>query len=469
MSRSAPQQRSVAIPGEIGPSAADSISAMPRVLMLARHFPPVGGAGVHRTVGSVRHLPEHGWDPVVVTAAAQHRSRWEPRDEELLERIPPDVPVHRVPGTGPAGSSRLDQLIGRPPAWIRTWMDESVRLGVEAGAGADLVYASCVPYESAVAGARMARALGKPWVADLEDPWALDEMRVALSRAHRALDLRQMRRALGTASAVIMAAPEAALRLRAAMPELASSVPVEGIPIGYEPSDFEVAPAAREDGVFRIVHTGSMHTDLGEHLRRTRTRQRLLGGVEPGLDVLTRSHVFLVEAIARAVAADPALDARIELHLAGELTPEDRAVADRHSFVRPHGLLAHRETVALMRSADLLFLPMHDLPAGTRAGLIPYKTYEYLAAGRPILAAVPDGDVRDMLAPLAQATVVRPSDVGGMTEAVRARHAAASAQPNGREPDAEPPQAYERARCVARIAAVLDSVVSAAGTPAVAA
>ena len=51
-----------------------------------------------------------------------------------------------------------------------------------------------------------------------------------------------------------------------------------------------------------------------------------------------------------------------------------------------------------MRSADLLFLPMHDLPPGARAGLIPYKTYEYLAAGRPILAAVPDGDVRDMLA-----------------------------------------------------------------------
>ena len=424
---------------------------------------------MHRTVGSVRHLREHGYEPVVVTAAAQHRSRWEPRDEELLERIPPDVPVHRVPGAGPAGSSRLDHLIGRPPAWIRTWMDESVRLGVEAGADADLVYASCVPYESAFAGARLARELGRPWVADLEDPWALDEMRVALSRVHRALDLRQMRRALATASAVVMAAPEAAERLRAAMPELAARIPVEAVPIGYEPSDFAVAPAAREDGVFRIVHTGSMHTDLGEHLRRTRTRQRLLGGVEPGLAVLTRSHVFLVAAIARAVAADRALEGRIELHLAGELTAQDRDVADRHRFVRAHGLLAHRETVALMRSADLLFLPMHDLPAGTRAGLVPYKTYEYLAAGRPILAAVPDGDVRDMLAPLAQATVVRPSDVGAMAEAVRARHAAASGRPDGREPDAEPPQAYERARSVARIAELLDSVLSAAGKPAVAA
>ena len=66
-----------------------------------------------------------------------------------------------------------------------------------------------------------------------------------------------------------------------------------------------------------------------------------------------------------------------------------------------------------MRSADLLFLPMHDLPEGTRAGLIPYKTYEYLGARRPILAAVPDGDVRDMLAPLERVWLVRPADVDG--------------------------------------------------------
>ena len=59
--------------------------------------------------------------------------------------------------------------------------------------------------------------------------------------------------------------------------------------------------------------------------------------------------------------------------------------------------IPHAGTIELMRSADLLFLPMHDLPPGRRAGLVPQKTYEYLAARRPILAAVPDGDARDLL------------------------------------------------------------------------
>jgi hypothetical protein len=421
---------------------------MSRVLMLARHFPPIGGAGVHRTIGSVRHLRVHGHYPVVVTGAAEHRDRWEPRDDELLASIPPDTPVHRVAPSSAGRTSRLRRLAGLPPEWVGAWVRDSVELGRTVGGDADVIYASCLPYETAFAGAELARALGRPWVADLEDPWALDEMRMYPTAVHRAFELRRMRRALATASAVIMAAPEAAERLRAAMPELARRVVVTGIPIGYEPSDFDVAADRRDDGAFRIVHTGSLHTELGQQLRRTRTRRRLLGGTVRGLDVLTRSHVFLLEAL----AGDPALRGRVELHLAGGLTRADREVAERYDFVRDHGLLGHRETVALMRSADLLFLPMHDLPPGVRAGLIPYKTYEYLAARRPILAAVPDGDVRDMLAPLPQASLVRPADVAGIAAAVRERLAAGPPQ------DTDPPPAYERARSVARIAEVLADV-----------
>jgi hypothetical protein len=421
---------------------------MSRVLMLARHFPPIGGAGVHRTIGSVRHLRTYGHYPVVVTGAAEHRDRWEPRDADLLASIPPDTPVHRVAGTPAGRGSRLRHLAGLPPEWVGSWVRDSVELGRTVGGDADIIYASCLPYETAFAGAQLARALGRPWIADLEDPWALDEMRMYPTGLHRELELRRMRRALATASAVVMAAPEAAERVRAAMPELARRVVVTGIPIGFEPSDFEVAADRADDGIFRIVHTGSMHTDLGQRLRRTRTRRRLLGGTVRGLDVLTRSHVFLLEAL----AGDSALRGRVEVHLAGGLTAADRAVADRYDFVHDHGLLPHRESVALMRSADLLFLPMHDLPPGVRAGLIPYKTYEYLAARRPILAAVPDGDVRDMLGPLPHVSLVRPADVDGIAAAARERIAA------GPQPDSEPPHAYERARTVARIADVLSDV-----------
>jgi glycosyltransferase involved in cell wall biosynthesis len=444
-----------------------TIIGVPRVLLLARSFPPIGGAGVQRTVGSVRHLRTAGWEPVLVTGPGDRRGRWEPHDDALLAHVPADVEVHRVPGPEPAGprgmAARLALLRPGPDRWVRWWIEESVRLGRRVGAGVDVVLTSCAPYETALAGARLAAELGTPWVADLEDAWALDEMRLYPTAAHRALDLRSMRRSLAGAAAIVTAAPEAAAAIRRAFPDLADR-PVTGVPIGFDPEDFAGAPPPRDDGVFRIVHTGSLHTDLGARLRGTRLRRRLLGGASPTVDILTRSHVVLLEAIASLLRAEPALRPRIELHLAGDMTHADRAAAEHHAFVHVAGQLTHREAVALMRTADLLFLPMHDLAPGTRARLIPYKTYEYLAARRPILAAVPDGDVRDMLAPLDGVTLVRPADADAMARAVRAAIARGPVRELRDGLDSPALRRFDRRRCVAEVAAVLDQVLTSRGS-----
>src|SRR5687768_1366285 len=78
-----------------------TIDVVPRVLLLARFFPPIGGAGVHRSVGSVRHLPAYGYEPLVVTGAGEQRGRWDAQDPELLERLPVEAEVHRLEGSEP--------------------------------------------------------------------------------------------------------------------------------------------------------------------------------------------------------------------------------------------------------------------------------------------------------------------------------------------------------------------------------
>ncbi|MCW3001748.1 MAG: glycosyltransferase family 4 protein [Conexibacter sp.] len=433
-----------------------------RVLMIARFLPPLGGAGVHRSLGSVRHLPEHGYDVRVITGAGVALDRWSPEDPGLAAGLPPGTEIHRLDGPEPADppwTRRAERLIGRQTPWIRWWLAGVVRRGLEVGADADLIYVSCAPYETAWAGARLAELLGKPWVADLEDPWALDEMRVHPTALQRRLDLSRMRRALSTASAVVVCAPEAAIRMRRALPGHAPDR-IAGIEIGFDGEAF-AAPAVPRPagGAFRIVHTGSMHTDLGQRHRRSRGWRRALGGLPMDVDILTRSHVFLLEAIDRLLADDPALRGRIELHLAGDLTAADRAANEGHAHVHTHGSLSHQDTAALMGSADLLFLPMQDLTPGRRAGLIPYKTFEYLAAERPILAAVPDGDVRDLLAPLAHASLVRPADVTGMAAAIRTwidRGPVATVDQGVGSPELA---GLERRRQVTRIARVLDDVL----------
>jgi glycosyltransferase involved in cell wall biosynthesis len=224
-----------------------------------------------------------------------------------------------------------------------------------------------------------------------------------------------MRRVLGSAAAVIMNTSEAAARVRSAFPELGNRV--HGIPMGFDPSDFEGPREATPDGIFRIVHTGTMYTEEGLRHRRTRRIRRLLGGMpNPTVDFLPRSHVYLLRALAVLEQRDASLVAPVEVHLAGAMTVGDREVAASSRRTVVHGFVSHADTMALVGSADLLFLPMHAMDG--RAGLVPTKTYEYLGSGRPILAAVPDGDARELMEACGTATAVYPDDVQGMARVI---------------------------------------------------
>ncbi len=218
-----------------------------------------------------------------------------------------------------------------------------------------------------------------------------------------------------------MNTPEASARLATAFPEFRRRR-VVSIPNGFDSEDFAQAAPQRHDGIFRIVHSGYLHTDQGLRQRRIGRFRELLGGMPvPGVDLLTRSHLYLLSAVDKLVRADPDLSGVIEVHLVGQLTQADRDIAAPYPFVRLHGYKSHSETVSLVQSADLLFLPMHDLPASVRAGLVPGKAYEYMGSGRPILAAVPDGDARDMLLAAGTASVCPPAAVECMIRAIRER------------------------------------------------
>src|SRR5262249_18422693 len=150
--------------------------------------------------------------------------RWTPTDDALHSDVPADIVVHRLAGPEPASSTgwrhRAERWLRLRDPWTRSWIEGSTQLGIEAAheANVDLVYAWMQPYPSAEAAAQIAEAIDKPWVADLGDPWALDEMMIYPTGLHRRLERRLMRRVLDSASAIVMSTPEAAKQLLAAFP-----------------------------------------------------------------------------------------------------------------------------------------------------------------------------------------------------------------------------------------------------------
>ncbi|HEV3403788.1 MAG TPA: hypothetical protein VG073_05830, partial [Gaiellaceae bacterium] len=158
------------------PLRSTSGSRMRRILFIAYHFPPIGYSGTQRSVKFVRYLPEHGFEPVVLTGPLHGGDI--PIDETLAHELAAGLLVLRARGPEPDARTgwpgRAERWFGLERPWSRWWVEAAVAAGREAAAGCDVIFATMSPFESAEVAARLALETGKPWVADLRDPWALD-------------------------------------------------------------------------------------------------------------------------------------------------------------------------------------------------------------------------------------------------------------------------------------------------------
>jgi glycosyltransferase involved in cell wall biosynthesis len=428
--------------------------------VIAYHFPPIGGAGVQNTLKLVRRLPTHGYRPIVLSGPGSAHGRWAPRDSSLESEIGEHTQVERLRMPEPPAPGRwrgrADRWLGVTSAWDRWWRSGIIEQGTKLSS-VELVYTSMSPFSSAGAAAELGSRLGAPWVAGLRDPWALDEMMVYPTGIHRRLERRRMRLALSSAAAVIMNTPEAARALAAAFPEFEDKT-VRVVTNGYDAADFRTTAAPRRDGRFRLTHTGYLHSDGGG----ASGLRSLLGGAMSHVDISTRSHRYLLEAVNKLLRAQPELANVLDVCFAGVLSDEDLRIIGTCSVARSLGYLPHAESVQLLRSSDLLFLPMQNLPSGRRATIVPGKTYEYLAAGVSILGAVPDGDARDFLEAAGNSLVCRPDDVEAIATAISVEVDRWRAGGTSPTPSAAFLERFERDRLASETAAVFDAVLAPA-------
>src|SRR5688500_7876120 len=140
-----------------------------RVLFLRYYFPPLGGAGVQRSVKFARYLPDFGYRPVVVTGPGTGGGRWAPTDESLATETAGVPDVLRIPTAAPGSSTgrrrRAERWLRVPSPFSRWWVEGAVAAG-SAARDIDVIYASMSPFETADAAARLAARLERPWVAD---------------------------------------------------------------------------------------------------------------------------------------------------------------------------------------------------------------------------------------------------------------------------------------------------------------
>lgn len=119
------------------------------------------------------------------------------------------------------------------------------------------------------------------------------------------------------------------------------------------------------------------------------------------VDASTRSAYYLIKAIGILKEKYGVTPAQIKIDLWGNIHPLNIEQARKEQvseFFEFGAYLPKAESLNKIKSADILFLPLEKSNTpGTGTLFIPGKLYEYLHAGKPILALCEPSDCRDIL------------------------------------------------------------------------
>jgi len=245
------------------------------------------------------------------------------------------------------------------------------------------------------------RLTGLPWVADFRDTWTYDPLDEALQTSAARLRLERALEAM-----VLRQADRVVAVTDVARNDFMSRFPREARKIRLIPNGFDAASQApgearseREDQRLCVVHTGSF--EYSHYLRSP-------GALLLALKAMQKDH--------------PGLRHRLCVHLIGALSPNEEsecAPLVRAGLIECVGPLSAQGAQEWQARADVLLLVDH--PRAVLASNVPGKCYEYLCAGKPILALVPEGAARSLILGLGAGLCAPPDDpqkVRGMLEEI---------------------------------------------------
>ncbi len=405
---------------------------MPTIVLIAYYFPPLGGVGSQRALSFARHLPALGHDVVVVTPrrGAYGLDPTLPADDAL-----PGVRVVRTGSFEPAviarkfrrgagsasaagdmvegaGDAGIGALVRRAlaatvyfPDHARGWVGPAARAAKRAAreTGAVAILSTSPPVSAHLAALKAARSLDLPAVLDFRDLWTAH--RADADRGPRAEAERRLEVDLLHDAAAVTTVSDACRKWLLSRYGSGAAKPFRVLRNAYEEADFAGPAPQRDEGVFRIVHAGTLY------------------GAKQDTTAFFR-------ALARVREAGAFGSRRVEVVLAGKVDSqamEAARAAGCGELVQLPGFVSHDESVRLMRAATVNLLLTWSEPGPVADGVCPGKMYEQMAAGRPVLAlALPTCEAVSLLDETGGAAVAHPDDETGIAAALT-RLAAADA------------------------------------------
>lgn len=337
---------------------------MPRVLLIAFHYPPMhGSSGLQRTYRFAHYLREFGWQPAVLTIdrRAYPATSTSCADLDGIE-VCPAVGLDAARQLSLFG--RYPGFIARPDRWVSWWVG-----GVFSGLRLirrfrpDVLWSTYPIATAHLIGHTLARRSGLPWVADFRDPMAHDGYPEDAATWQSFLRVEQKVFSTATAATFTTAGAEAFYRQRYP----ATGTQFHLIENGYDEDAFVAAerklPAGSSARSERIVllHSGIVYPQWRNPQLLFRAIRQLADAGHPAVQRLCVRF--------RAAAHDAFI---------AQLASEENVT----DFIELLPDVDYIEALTEMMSVDGLLL----LQNAECNAQVPAKFYEYLRAGKPILA-----------------------------------------------------------------------------------
>jgi glycosyltransferase involved in cell wall biosynthesis len=368
------------------------------VLIISYWFAPSPAVGAKRFSFLAREFARQGYDVHVITHETRDWSDWQTDGS-----LPLAGQVHRcaesvkLPLAGRsllhrAANSLLRRLLA-PFGWEILWARAATRKALEVARQNHLqdgvVIATSPAHAALIAGSHIARQLGWPLILDYRDPWsAHDWPRWRRSATSQWFARRLERRYLRRSAARVLNTPAMRGAFEKFFPR-ADRHRNYVIPNGFEAAGGEPPPLPVE-GPVEIVHAGEIFKG--------------------------RSLVPVLEAAARLAARFPRRPIRVTTF--GDLPEAERRrirAAGLEEFVTVRPRIPFQELFAELRRAHLLLAVVGDHMIYST----PYKVYDYMAVGRPILGIAPRGAALFvLLADSGAGTCVEAGDSAGIERAL---------------------------------------------------
>ena len=345
---------------------------MPRVLLIAYYFPPLGLGGVGRPLNLFRHLPDFGWDCHVLTVKSIAYRAYEPellegldqkkifrsgsRDPQRLMRI---LGVRQVKPERISGATQAKQMFF--PDSKSGWVRPAVKYGrvLCENYEYDAIITTSPPISSHLIGKKLAQEFELPWVADYRDYWGVYQIGETYEKDGHRRKAEKLRLEIAEKATELTGVCDAVVEYAGGGTAIPNGYLAELAPLWRKAPDHEL---------FQIGLLGHIHDD-----RRPDCLLGLLGEIRKARGTLDGTGIIQV----------------------GQMDPDwFKSLLNEAGLEIPvefHGPQPRDKAFEIMSRASAF---VYEVSAKEHPGILPSKVFDYLVSGRVIVAfAPPEGDI----------------------------------------------------------------------------